>query len=160
MKKRSNSGFILLETLIATVFISGALIFFFSQFNSLNRKYDISYKYNSVQDIYLLNVVSNFILDDNNFYQENLDNLDDYLEISDCSMLSNIPCCKKLFDKANIDILLVTTNKFDKTIFSDYDDDIKDFIDKISPIGNEKYRLIAKFKDGKYATVKFGDKYE
>ena len=160
MKKIYNEGFVLLETLIVTVFISSVLLFLFIQFNTLNKNYEESYDYNSVEKIYALNNISNYILNDWNFYQKIESNTDDYINITDCSMFSNVDFCKKIYSYEDIDTIFVTKNTFDKNAFLDYDDDIRKFIQKISPIGNEKYRLIAKFNSGEFATVRFGDKNE
>ena len=181
MKKTSNCGFVLLETLVVTVFISGVLVFLFTQFTSLNRKYEESYNYNAVEDIYALSNIYSYIKEDEFFYNQIVSNLDGYINIKDCEFSTNIEFCKKLFEYEEIDALLVTKNKFDKSDMIDFDEDIMDFIDKIQPKGSEKYRLIAKFKhnvkakildesDNSYkdktfeyytfATIRFGDNNE
>ena len=159
MKKRNNNGFVLLETLIVTVFISTVLIFLYVQFNTLNNNYEISNKYNQVDDIYLLNTFSNYIKDDWNLYQK-LENTKSYLNLSSCEYFTHKEFCKNLIEKEEIEMLLVLPNKFNKSVFADFDDDVIEFINKINPTGNEKYRLIAKFKDGNFATIRFGENNE
>ena len=162
MKKVNNKGFVLLETLVVTIFISGVLIFLFSQFSSLSRSYEESYKYNKVDGIYALNNISKYILDDWELYNKIDNNTDDYINITDCSIFTNVDYCKKLFEYENIDTILVTKNNFDKEKIVDYDDDLLLFIKKIQLKSNtkEKYRLIAKFKDDTFATMRFGDTNE
>lgn len=159
MKKRNNSGFVLLETLIVTVFISTVLIFLFVQFNSLNNNYETSNKYNQVEDLFLLNNFANYIKDDWSLY-EKIENTDSYLNLSNCENFTHHDFCKKLIEKEEIEILLALPNKFNKSDIIDFDDDMLDFINKINPTGKEKYRLIAKFTDGNFATIRFGENNE
>ena len=159
MKKRNNSGFVLLETLIVTVFISTVLIFLFVQFNSLNNNYENSNKYNQVEDLFLLNNFANYIKEDWSLY-EKIENTDSYLNLSNCENFTHQDFCKKLIEKEEIEILLALPNKFNKSDIIDFDDDMLDFISKINPTGKEKYRLIAKFTDGNFATIRFGENDE
>ena len=174
MKKRNNKGFVLLETLIVTVFISSVLIFLFVQFNSLNTKYEESNMYNKVEDLYALNNIANYIKEDWNLY-DTIKNTDTYIDLSNCEGFTHTDFCKELLEKEKVEILLALPNKFDKKSIIDFDDDVLDFIDKINPTGDEKYRLIAKFKDTtikqifnedksfetySFATIRFGDKNE
>ena len=161
MKKTKEKGFVLLETLVATVFVSGILIFLFSQFISLASNYDETNQYNNVQEIYALNTIANYISGDWPFYNSLGNNNDDYVNITDCSMLTDSNFCKKLFEYENIDTVLIVKNNFDKDKLLEYDELI-DFIKKI-PLKedvNEKYRLIAKFKNNTFATIRFGDSNE
>ena len=150
MKKRGNKGFVLLETLIVTVFISSVLIFLFVQFNSLNKKYEESNIYNNVEDLYALNNIYSYIKDDTDLY-EKIENTDTYIDISSCEDATYGDFCKELLRKENIEVLLAMPNKFNKKYFIDLDDDLISFIDRINPTGNEKYRLVAKFN---YKTTK------
>ena len=174
MKKRNNKGFVLLETLIVTVFVSSVLIFLFVQFNSLNNNYEESNKYNQVEDIYALSNIANYIKDDWTLYNT-IKETGTYLDLTNCEEFTYTDFCEKFLEKENIEILLAMPNKFDKNVIVDYDDDILDFINKINPTGEEKLRLIAKFKDtttininGEYknfyeysfATIRFGDTNE
>lgn len=162
MKKTNKKGFVLLETLIATVFVSGILIFMFSQFSSLTNNYDETNRYNNVQEIYALNTISNYITSDWTFYNNiNIEN-DEYINISDCSKLSNPDFCKKLLEYENIDTILIVKNNFNSSKILDYDDDFLKFINKIQFKENtkEKYRLLAQFKNNMFATIRFGDNDE
>lgn len=180
MKKTSNHGFVLLETLIVTVFISGVLIFLFSQFVSLNRNYDESYKYNSVEDIYALYNIINYIKNDTDFYNKIRVTDNEYTNITDCSLATNTNFCIKLFKYEDVENIIVTKNNFNKDYMLDLDEDLKTFIDKIHPKGKEKCRLIVKFKHkvesrelneesntydkvfehNSFATIRFGDENE
>lgn len=159
MKKISNNGFVLAETLIVTTFVAGILIFLFIQFSNLSKNYNNSYKYNTVEGLYSLNNIIKLIESDENFNQ-NLNNLitsDKYLDITDCSLFSDQKYCLLLFELENIESIYIVNNYFNKSIFNDSKETIKNYINKISGDGEEKYRIIAEFKDFTFATIRFGD---
>lgn len=159
MKKNLNNGFVLAETLIVTTFVAGILIFLFIQFSNLSKNYNDSYKYNTVEGLYSLNNVIKYIETDDFFY-DNLETLvttDKYLNIKDCSLFSDLDYCLLLFELENIESIYIVQNYFNKNIFSDSKETIKNFINKISGDGEEKYRIIAEFNDFTYATIRFGD---
>ena len=160
MKKEKKQGFVLLETLVVTIFVSSVLLFLFVQFNSLSKKYEESYDYNNVEKIYSLRNISNLILSDQSLYEKIGSDKNDYINLSDCSLFTDVNYCKKVFNYEIIDKIYVTKNTFEKEIFMDTDDDFYNFISKISPKGVEKYRLIAKFTDGEFATIRFGENNE
>lgn len=159
MKKNSNNGFVLAETLIVTTFVSGILIFLFIQFSNLSKNYNDSYKYNTVEGLYSLNNIIKYINIDEFFY-DNLEGLvttNKYLNITDCSLFSDQEYCTLLFELENIDSIYIVENYFNKNIFNDSKETIKNFINKISGDGEEKYRIVAEFKDFTFATIRFGD---
>ena len=159
MKKNSNNGFVLAETLIVTTFVAGILIFLFIQFSNLSKNYNDSYKYNTVEGLYSLNNIIKYIETDDTFNQ-NLTNLvtsNKYLDITDCSLFSNQKYCTLLFKLENIESIYIVDNYFNKNIFNDSKETIKNFINKISGDGEEKYRIVAEFKDFTFATIRFGD---
>jgi len=159
MKKISNNGFVLVETLIVTTFVASVLIFLFIQFSNLSKNYNDSYKYNTVEGLYSLNNVIKYINSDFNFIQ-NLDDLisaNKYIDIKDCSLFSDQEFCLLLFELEKIDSIYITNNYFDKNIFNNLNENIKNFINKISGEGKQKYRIIAEFSDSTLATVRFGD---
>lgn len=162
MKKLGNKGFMLVETLIATIFVAGILIFIYIQFTNLNKLYNKSYAYNTVPDLYALEDVISYINSDTtilNYISSNIQ-AKGYLDITDCNNFTMREYCVSLFDIENIDQIIVTTNDFDKSIFDNLDEKFKEFISKISPEGYEEYRVLARFKDLTYATLRFGDNYE
>ncbi len=162
MKKLNSKGFMLVETLIATIFVAGILIFIYIQFTNLNKLYNKSYTYNTVPDLYALEDVISYINSDTNILNYISSNIQSkgYLDITDCNNFTKSEYCISLLDFENIDQLIVTTNDFDKSVFSDYDEKFNDFISKINPEGDEEYRVLAHFKDSTYATLRFGDNNE
>ena len=162
MKKTDKKGFVLLETLVATVLVSGILIFMFSQFSSLANNYDETNRYNNVQEIYALNTIANYISSDWTFYNTIDIEEDEYINITDCSKLTNSNLCKKIFEYENIDTILIVKNHFNSDKILDYDDDFLNFLKKIpfNEKTKEKYRLVAQFKNNMFATIRFGDSDE
>ncbi len=160
MKKDSNKGFVLVETLIVTAFVAGVLVFLYIQFNNLSRNYYESYKYNTVTGLYsLIDIEEFFELDINLPLILDEVNKNRYADITDCSLLNNNEYCKKLLELENISHLYVTTNNVSGIDLS-VDDDFSKFISKINETGTQKYRIIASFKNGEYATIRIGENYE
>ena len=158
MKKNTNKGFMLVETLVVTTFVAGILVFLFIQFTNLSRNYSDSYKYNTVQGLYALKNIKNYIENDSAYsYIEQMLDTEYYINLEDCDMFSNTNYCEKLFEVENIEKIYVTSNYFDKEIFFNFDEGFKTFINKINSKGEEKYRLLVEFTDSTYATIRFGD---
>lgn len=159
MKKKSNNGFVLAETLIVTTFVAGILIFLFIQFSNLSKNYNDSYKYNTVEGLYSLNNIIKYIKSDTTFNESlsTLVNTDKYLEITDCTLFSDPKYCSLLFELENIKSIYITDNYFNKSIFNNSEETIKTFINKINSDGEQKYRIVAEFNDFTFATIRFGD---
>lgn len=159
MKKIKNQGFMLAETLIVTSFVAGVLIFLFIQISTLGKKYQDSYSYNTVEDLYALEDIANYIESDTVAYTYIEENINDsYMDITDCSIFLSKDYCTKLFQLENVDKVLVSVNDVDINDYKNYsDEEFLNFISKISKEGKEKYRLIASFKNSTYATIRFGE---
>ena len=66
--------------------------------------------------------------------------------------------CLKLFELVDLEKVLIAPNKFNKTSFENMTDlEFLDFINSIKFEGNQKYRLIGKFSNSTYATIRIGD---
>ena len=126
----------LIETLIVTTFVSGVLIFLFTQLVTLRNNYDNSYKYNTVEELYSLRNIKDYLLTDVNSLNAIKTKVDEdgYIEITDCSMFSEINYCLKLFELENIKKIFVTENYVYKNIFNNYNESFKNIINKISRI--------------------------
>lgn len=159
MKKRIDSGFMLVETLIVTIFVSGVLLFLFIQFSNLSKSYDESFNYNTVEDLYLLNDIVKYIESESNVmtYIENNINTVSHIDLTDCTLFSSNDFCSNLFELANISQIFVSNNNISPNSITEYNIGFKNFIDKIKGTGNQKYRLVASFKNNTYATLRFGD---
>ena len=134
------------ETLIVTTFAAGVLIFIFIQFTNLKQNYEISYKYNTIEGLYALEDIRNYILSDPGIVSKIESSLDssDYIDIKNCSGFTDI----------------VTKNDIPNKNIKAFDKPFRDFIKKINGKGNSKYRLIASFNNSTYATLRFGDSDE
>lgn len=159
MKKNANKGFVLAETLIVTTFVAGVLIFLFIQFTNLSKNYTDSYEYNTVEGLYALRNIRDYIESDDSAIssiEENLTN-DSILNITNCNIFTEKKYCLKLFELEDVEKILIVTNDFDKFLFNNYDEDFKKFVNKINGEGTLKYRLLVEFNNSTYATIRFGE---
>ena len=171
MKKISNKGFMLVETLVVTSFVAGVLIFMYIQFTNLSNKYNESYDYNTVEGLYSLENIKEYIEEDqtlliyaDNFQAEgNPIDPGTAIDITECSSeyFSDINYCSLLFELENIEEIYLTCSWFDKNSILDiysFSSETKKFINKIKIDESDTgYRLIAKFTDGTFATIRLGE---
>ena len=159
MKKNSTRGFMLAETLVVTTFVAGILIYLFIQFTNLSQNYNDAYSYNTVEGLYSLRNVRNFIIKDTSALTsiDDIIESDGYVEITDCTKFTEKNYCLKLFELENIKKIFITNNNFDKELFSTSNEGFKKFIRKIKSQDNYKYRILAEFNDSSYATIRFGE---
>lgn len=160
--KKNNNGFVLLETLIVTIFVAGVMIFLFTQFSSINKQFDTLDNYNSVENLYSLNNIKTFLLNDEFFLEEinSKVNNKNILNITDCENVSKKEYCIKLIELYNIKYLIISTNRVNEDLFESYPNRFKKFISRINYTGLEKYRLIAMYNNNTYSTVRFGEENE
>jgi len=163
MKKKNNKGYMLVETLLVTVFVAGVLIFLFMQFSKLSNAYDETYSYNTTEGLYALEDVRKFITTDTNFLtyiNDNIPSKHEYIDITNCNQFQDKQYCLKLFELENIDKIFITTNNVPKEKIDNYSSSFSKFINKINVEGEEVYRIVASFNNSTYATLRFGDNYE
>lgn len=159
MKKNNNQGFMLAETLIVSVFVAGVLIFLYIQFLKLNTSYDEPYIYNTVENLYALEDIKKYIqLEETvlEYIDTNIEALK-YIDITDCSLFTNVDYCTNLFKLEGIKDIFITTNSVPKTYIKGYSEEFQTFINKINFKGNEKYRIVASFENFTFATIRFGE---
>lgn len=156
------SGFMLVETLVVTIFVSGVLLFLFIQFSNLSKSYEESFKFNTVEDLYALDDIKDYIESDQEVLSiiDNIISTDKYIDITDCAIFKNQDYCSELLKLENIKKIYVAENDIESNSINENDEAFKQFIFKIKPTGNHKYRLIANFNDSTYATLRFGDQNE
>ena len=140
MKKSSNKGFMLTETLLVSAFVIGVMTFIISQFSALKRSYDNNFNYNTVNGLYNIKSIHEF-----NIKYGDYTSLKNTLENSSVGYITNM-CnetrtnCNKLKSLLNISKVYFindvkfknTTSNFDKTnsIYND-DSELYHFIKKI-----------------------------
>ena len=159
MKKINNRGFMLAETLIVTVFVAGVLIYLYIQFSNLNNSYEDSYVYNTVEGLYALDDVKTYIESDNQvleYIDTNIEELK-YVDITNCSLFTDIDYCESLLESENIKTIFITTNKVPDESIIQYNEEFTTFIKKINKEGNQSYRIVAEFNNYTYATLRFGE---
>lgn len=143
MKKNSN-GFTILETLITSTLVISTLVFLYVQFNNLERNYDDSFRFNTVNGIHKAKELSKY-------YQANSDKKCAY-GVSICLNASN-----DVYDILNIqNSYLMSDLKASEIDFSKIqdtcDEGCKRFIKRIKTDTNDT-RLVVKYNDGTYASV-------
>ena len=161
MKKINNRGYIMTEALIISAIVLTALILIYAQFSRLNKSYNESYYFNSVNGLYALNQVATFLDDDG---ITNITNaLTNYLDITDCRYATDVDYCKLLIDGTNIKYLLYTSNKPSVLMTSlvnnnPYDLRLQNFVKTLSaPSGVCSHMLVAEFYDGTYAAIPYNE---
>lgn len=163
----NKKGFTLVETLIVSTVVSSILVYFFIQFSTLKRNYNASFKYNTVNDLYALEDIAEYIngVDKSliqNYFIDTItnkqyvyihhdtelldDNVDNYEMILDNDFVD-------LLDTLYIDTLLVIPENIGDIDKSEFSKGMNKFIDKIKYNGGNNYRLIAQFKDNTYANL-------
>ena len=159
---KNNKGFAITEVLILSTVIIGILIFMYSQFKNINRSYQYSFKYDTVEGMYLANNIVNYINSDNydKLVEETTNRLEGYIDITNCDveLFNTASYCEALFQKSEIDKLIFTEENLTKlrNNMMNFDNDFKKYINQIKTTNEKKdYRIIIKYKDGTYATMRF-----
>lgn len=170
MKKLNNKGFFLVETVIVATFIVSVLIFLFVQTRNINKNYQRSFSYNTVNSLYNINNVKIYL---KNSAIGGLDGLKTYtnastsyyLDLTSCpsTYLTEINYCKAIFSEMKITKLIMTKenmkNLFNITLTNKpdtFDQNFYNFLKYIGSVENSsKYLLIASFEDGTYAYLSF-----
>ena len=161
--KKSNKGFVLLETLIVSTFILGTLVFLYVEFSSVKNAYDVSFRYNTVTGLYHAKEFSKFLLENGYDQVDNklANTTSGYVDITSCPNLGLL--CGKIKKEINAKRILyvsenisslqnnLSTSQFDTNLFNS---ELKKFIlqmNSVEPTG--KNRLIIEYNDNTYATI-------
>lgn len=171
MKKFNKKGFVLLETLVVCTFIITILVYLYVQFVNLKSSYDVSFKYDTVSNIYGLKQIDTFInkqygygdLKDD-LKQSSIHYLELYKDRCEIQYFSNnYSYCNKLMNYLNIKTLLLVDNNLDiiKTNLSEnnpYSNGLLKYLKSIDPVmASKSYLLVAEFEDDTYASIKLDD---
>lgn len=157
--KKNNKGYMLVEVLLVTIFVSSVLIFLYIQFSNLSKSYNDSYLYNTPETLYALEDINDFILSDSNFLEYLNTNIEQkkYIDITNCDLFTDKEYCLELLELENIENIFITTNSIPKDSINIYKEGFQAFINKINKEGNELYRIVAEFNNSTFATIRFGD---
>lgn len=171
MKKLDSKGFLLTELLVTATLVSTVLIFLYTQFYTIKRSYDTSFKYNTVNGLYALSNVRSF-LEENDIYilTQGL-NTTSYVDLkNDNLQTANTTYFNELMTGLNIKYLIFTNQNIDNLInqinngtalnsdTNEYED-LKKFIKRIdfdNKDTNNNYRIIAEFNDNTFASILVG----
>lgn len=165
MKKSCNKGFMLVETLIASTFLTTILIILFVQFSQVTNSYDSTFKYNTVNGMYATNNLRLYILADGfNVIRTRINaaGAPFYIDLTECptndNYVTKVNYCRKLLDSLKVEKLIVTKDNLTElkaNMGSDISQEMKDFIN-ILGTENEAgaLRVIVQFTDDTYASIK------
>ena len=164
-----NKGFMLIETLIASTIILGALIFLFIQFSAVKRGYENSFKYNTIPGLYKGRILSNFL--NTNGY----DKIDSKLNTNGYFILSGhcpagewnsteTELCDKIIKTIKAKYVIYVSNnimifqdilsKNNDDISNDFDVGFKKFILSLDAIEkNQRKRIIIEYDNDTYAVI-------
>lgn len=155
MKK---NGFVLVETLVATILIATVFTYIYLQFTNINENYRKTYENNTVEGLYGLNNIKSFILSDSIRNLKNSNN--SYIDITECNMAVNSSQCINLINVLEIkkiifmkdDIKSLKNELINDTSISD---NFKTFIKIVNTkTVHDGYRLLVEYKNGTCATLK------
>jgi len=159
MKKNNKKGFIFAETIVISVVVVGALIFIYTQFMTVNKSYQNSFRYNTVDKLYATKNIIEYIKTDG------LENLSsslkgEYIDITSCSVdyFMEVNYCEDLFKNLGIKTVLfvkedVSGLKQQKNL--PFTEEMKAYIKTIQVKKENRYRIIAEFEDNTFASLKF-----
>jgi len=91
MKKINNKGFLMVETLIVSVFVLTIFVLVYQNSVPMVGLYKNRERYDDVDSVYNANLFRNLIIRDGVLYQELLTRVDNegYIDITDCGVFSN-----------------------------------------------------------------------
>ena len=164
--RKNNKGFVITEVLILSTVILGILIFMYVQFKNINRSYQYSFRYDTVQDLYLTNNILNFI------NESSYDKLVARLETEESGFIDITTCDVELFSTCTFYESLIEKSEVNKIIFTkenltnlnknNLSSDIVDYINQLKVTNTKNdYRLIVKYNDNTFASLRFnkGESY-
>ena len=165
-----NKGFMLIETLVASTIILGALTFLFIQFSSIKRSYENSFKYNSIPGLYNGKILADFLSKNGT---TNLDktlnkSTKGYVQLNGHCILGSwnttqTELCTKIIEDIQIEQVLyidsditnlqndIKNNNYDQNVFNT---GFKKFVLGLEPISsNHSKRIIINYKNNTYAII-------
>lgn len=159
MKKNSHRGFMLIETLLVSTFVLGVLTYIVIQFSALKRSYDDDFKYDTVQALYGIRNVHEYISKYNGYPSlKSSVNTYGYLDFS-CGLIYGTTCTS-LLKNINVEkVYLVKDSVFKGNVSLDLnilnnDEELYYFVKKINfSQGVQDYHLIVKYQDSTFATM-------
>lgn len=156
---KNSKGFALVETLIVSTIIATILMYVFIQFNKVESKYDESFTYNDVDDLYKLDSIKDYIksLDSSltNNITTKINSSDIIIMEKNNDSYSNIEYLDNQTDLLNnldIKTLVLTKADINNVNTSNLSITLKNMIKKIDN-KSDNYRIMAEFNNGDSATI-------
>ena len=156
---KNSKAFALVETLIVSTIIATILMYVFIQFNKVESKYDESFRYNGVDNLYNLDSIKGYINSLNSTTITNIttkiDNDDIIIIDKNDDTYTNIEYLDNQVDLlTNLDIktLVLTKADINNVDTSSLSITLKNMIKKIDN-KSDNYRIIAEFNNGECVTI-------
>lgn len=168
---KNNKGFVLVETIVTSVFVLSLFTFIIANIIPLIGDYEKSYDYDSIESIYDAHLIRKMILKSDEQRVTNLVSLPEndgyYLFEGDdiCLYLSNVNYCKKLLSRSYLDVAkIVLTNYVITDDFVSKSDRfnraLREYILQMQRYNNTPHsqynlerRLIIVFNDGRITNI-------
>lgn len=155
--KKSKKGFILAETIVVSTVVISALVIIYTQFISIINSYSRSFKYDSVEDMYAVNNINKYIVNDGYEELKLALNSNNYVDITDCSTdyFTEYLYCRNLMEQLNVKKAIFTKEDITNLTVGSFDEGLKKYIKAInSDLEPDRYRVIVEFNDNTYSSVK------
>lgn len=154
--KKNNRGFMLVEILLVVTVIVTSMIFLYVQITNMDDTYDSVFHYNTVTGIYAMENIKNFLIDDG--VEKIKDGLKEnaFVDLSTCSSdyIYNPSYCTILLESTNVNKLYFTKQNIKELYEIDFETDMEKFIKNISYDQTNAYRIIVKYNDGTFSSMK------
>lgn len=164
MKKKFNKGFLLAETIAVSAIVVGTLITIYVQFININKSYQQSFKYNTVDKLYYVDTLVDFISSDVSFANLKEMLTGEFIDLKTINYCDNITTepfqCDSLFDTLRIENILFSIEnpiefKININNYTEYSSGFRDYIKALYTDDEvDRQRLIVEFNDGTYASLK------
>lgn len=170
VNKMKNNGFILIETLIVSVFVLSTLVFLFVQFQKIEEGYSKTFIYNTTDNLYKVHNIREYLLEGLNttsnydrVLTKFLSSTDTYYDLTSCpdtEILYNKLYCERLLTQMGVKTVIFTRDdlteiKADLNNLYFISEDMKEFIRYLKIAGTPgQYRLIVEFNNSTFGTLK------
>lgn len=161
MRKSNEKGFMLIETLLVSVFIASTLIFLYIQFQKVRNSYSNSFTYDTINGIYANKVILEYLQENgiNNLSRTMQNTSVSYIDITDCpaAYLENTSYCNRIMSDLGVKRIYYVAS--DVTAFKDKMDSIglsnkfKRYVNAMTGNVGVGYRLVTEFDDDTYASI-------
>ena len=158
--RKNNKGFMLIETLLVSVFVVSTLIFIYIQFEKVRNSYQTSFAYNTTNGVYGANTVLKYLRENGiENLEKEIDKGSAYIDLTNCpgGYLSNTSFCHRLLTDLKVQKIFYVSsdvtnfkNKMNQAAISNK---FKSFVHSIKPTNDSGYRLLIEYQNEEYATI-------